>query len=161
MFKLLRNAFLKSFLFNEQKKVGKKSSESVFKQPEVFSLNKIKNIDDPTTDDDNYEEENYHDEDDDTIATTVTTYTNITSVQNNNHNEEEDYLLIGSWLYEQIKSNGTALPETNVEPTKANINETNLSNSTQILDTTFDLDTGNQPDQGVINIFYFKEGLYI
>ena len=49
----------------------------------------------------------------------------------------------------------------NVKPTKANINETNLSNSTEILDTTLDLETGNLPNQMVIKTFFFKAGHFI
>jgi hypothetical protein len=168
---VLRNAFLKSFLFNRLKSTSsnKPKSGAEYKRNEAFHLNKIKlkNIDDPNTDEDNYddfeEDDNEDDDDDDddddtTVATTVTTYTNL-AAQSNPSQDDEDYLLIGSWLYEQINS-GTTVQEAEAaaaatvkEAAKASINETNLSNSTQILDTTFDLDVGNAPDQGVRPLF--------
>ena len=135
LFKLLIASFSKSFILN---KTNQKKHESYKKQSETLNLNEIKNIDDSSTDHENYDEE-------DTVATTVTSYTNITDTQANIVDNDENSLLIGSWFYKQINS-----VDEEKSKEKENVNVMNMSNSTQILDTTFDLETKNNTEFIVI-----------
>lgn len=144
LFKLLIASFSKNFVLN---KTNQRKHESNKKESEILNLNEIKNIDDSITDQENYDEE-------DTVATTVTTYTNVTNSQPNIVDNDDNSLLIGSWFYKQTNS-------VEEETSKEKENVMNMSNSTQILDTTFDLDTENNTDSIVIIknklIYLFKK----
>lgn len=161
LFNLLHSTFLKTLLQSQNSKTANNNklqivqSDSVAPKQDIHELiHEIKNIDDPSLDTD--------DEDDDTIATNTTTYTSITNNQVNNNNEDgDDYLLIGSWLYDQI--NAPSNDQENQQAHTSDLNTinnnnnqlANISNSTQILDTTFDLDSSNH------NKSFFGVGFFV
>lgn len=120
-------------------------------QLESQSLTKIKNIDDPSSDEETVASENTK-----TTADPPAT-TNVIA----NNEDSEDFLLIGSWFEDQLAANANTVstnannnPSTNnltVIEITANANNQNehnfpvvginTSNETQVLDTTFELDT--------------------